>query len=77
MFLFFSHNIHLLISILIVTIVDFLLKCNFLFVFFFFVVCSFFPPHVKRKRKLEEMGHSYKQSLSVADFYMKLFTGKS
>ena len=37
----------------------------------------FSPPHVKRKRKLEEMAKAYKLPLSVAEFYTRLFTGQS
>lgn len=37
----------------------------------------FSPPHVKRKRKLEEMAKAFKLPLSVAEFYSRLFTDQS
>ena len=37
----------------------------------------FSPPHVKRKRKLEEMAKAYGLSFTVAEFYTKLLTAQS
>ena len=49
---------------------------------FFFPVCMahrYFPPHVMRKRKIEELETTcaFKERISVADFYTRLFTGHS
>lgn len=50
------------------------IRCCFPLTHTYSHLCSFSPPHVKRKRQLEEMANRYKLPLTVAEFYTRLFT---
>ena len=42
-----------------------------------YVMYRFSPPHVKRKRKLEEMAKTYALPYTVAEFYTQLLIAQS
>ena len=38
----------------------------------FFSLCRYSPPHVKRKRKIEDIGNQFSKQLTVSELYTEL-----